>query len=259
MDAGIRRAREILSEDAAVALTGSGISVESGVPTFRGEEGLWRRHRPEELATPAAFDRDPRLVWEWYAWRRGIVRECRPNAAHRAIARWSLESDGRTVVTQNVDGLHADARRELAGDGAASGPGRPIELHGSLFRVRCTACRARRPSTGPIDASSVETLPRCPECGALERPDVVWFGESLDREALDAAFGAAEGARACLVVGTSARVQPAASVATVASRTGARLVEVNPETTPLSRIATVSLRGPAGELVPSVLPEGRPG
>ncbi|MDX1624334.1 MAG: NAD-dependent protein deacylase [Gemmatimonadota bacterium] len=259
MDAGIRRAREILSEDAAVALTGSGISVESGVPTFRGEEGLWRRFRPEELATPAAFDRDPRLVWEWYAWRRGIVRECRPNAAHRALARWSLDSGGRTVVSQNVDGLHVDAHREFADEEAASGPDRPIELHGSLFRARCTACRARRRSTEPIDASSVETLPRCPECGALERPDVVWFGESLERKALDGAFDAAEGARACLVVGTSARVQPAASVAIVASRSGARLVEVNPESTPLTRIATVSLRRPAGELVPRILPQRRSG
>ncbi|MBW3661092.1 MAG: NAD-dependent deacylase [Gemmatimonadetes bacterium] len=248
------RVRRSLAEaERVVVLTGAGVSVESGVPTFRGEEGLWRSHRPEQLATPAAFARDPRLVWEWYAWRRERVGGCRPNAAHRALARWALSRPGVLIVTQNVDGLHGDAAIEAAGDRAPETAAWPIELHGSLFRVRCTGCGERRPHVAPIDTGSRASLPRCPDCGALLRPDVVWFGEPLEDRTIGRALAAARGCDACLVVGTSAIVHPAASVAVEAAHGGAVLVEVNPDPTPLSPLAGVSLRATAATAVPRLL------
>lgn len=254
----LERTRRLLSEaGGVVVLTGAGISADSGMPTFRGEEGLWKDHRPEELATPAAFRRDPRLVWEWYAWRRETARGCAPNEAHLALARWSLRSPGIRIVTQNVDGLHAEALRDVREDGEEDGDGGGLlELHGSLFRVRCTGCSHRRAHRDPVDASSRETLPRCPECGSLLRPDVVWFGESLDPDVLGAAFSAARAADVCLVVGTSGVVQPAASVASAAARAGATVVEVNPDETALSADAGLVLRGGAADVVPAVVPSG---
>lgn len=248
----LERARALLAEaDAVLVLTGAGISADSGLPTFRGEEGLWKRYRPEELATPEAFARDPRLVWEWYGWRRSRVLEARPNPAHRALARWAGRRHGVTLVTQNVDGLHARAADEVE----VPEPDL-IELHGSLLRVRCTACPERYGQRQPVDATSVKTLPRCRGCGELLRPDVVWFGEPLPPEALGRALDRARRAEACLVVGTSARVYPAAGVAAAAVSTGARLVEVNPDPTPLTPHATVSLRARAAEAVPRVLNGG---
>ncbi len=252
--AAIERARDVLARaGTVVVLTGAGVSAESGVPTFRGEAGLWRRHRPEELATPAAFAHDPRLVWEWYAWRREIVSRCRPNAAHRALARWATRRTGVRIVTQNVDGLHVEAARSADAAEPASSAAWPIELHGSLFRVRCTACAHAAGHRSAIDATDRASLPRCPACGGLLRPDVVWFGEPLDADALGAAFESARASRACLVVGTSAIVHPAASVAIAALEAGATLVEVNPEETPLSRSADVALRAPAARVVPRLL------
>lgn len=220
------------------------------MPTFRGEEGLWKDHRPEELATPSAFRRDPRLVWEWYAWRRETAAGCEPNAAHLALARWSLRRADTWIATQNVDGLHTEALRQVS----ASAPrDRLLELHGCLFRVRCTGCGRRGEHREPVDAGSPETLPRCAGCGDLLRPDVVWFGESLDAEVLGTARDAAVSADVCLVVGTSAVVQPAASLASVAARSGAALVEVNPEATPLSGRADVTIRSGAAAAVPRLL------
>ena len=178
-----------------------------GSPTFRGKGGLWHSHRPEDLATPEAFHRDPRLVWEWYGWRRELIARSRPNPGHRALAGWTLARARVTLVTQNVDGLHEAAAREVA-DGRKAAPALPIELHGSLFRVRCTRCPHRAQDRTAVDASDSEALPHCPQCGALLRPDVVWFGESLDAALLDCAFRAAEEAEVCLEVGTSALVQP---------------------------------------------------
>lgn len=257
-----------------VVLTGAGISADSGVPTFRGEDGLWREHRPEELATPRAFARDPVKVWQWYAWRRRKVAACAPNAAHLAIARWCRSREEIRLVTQNVDGLHTDALREVDGgrkngaeETAATPPGSgaeaddpvplppwPLELHGSLFRTRCTGCGRTREDRRDLDPESRDALPRCSGCGDLLRPDVVWFGESLDRRVLDAAFAAARRAQVCLVVGTSATVQPAASVATAAAEAGAALVEVNPEESALTPAADVSLRARAADAVPRILP-----
>jgi NAD-dependent deacetylase len=245
-----------------MVLTGAGVSQESGVPTFRGAEGLWRRMRPEELATPQAFARDPRLVWEWYGWRRELVGACRPNAAHRALARLAMRApEARasapsvTLVTQNVDGLHLAAARELAGDTDDAIPGwaRPLELHGSLFRTRCTGCGERRDSRERVDASAMETLPRCARCRQLLRPDVVWFGEMLHEPTLAAAVAAAAAADVCLVVGTSAVVQPAAALAQHTRAAGGAVIEVNPEPTPLTPMATVSLRATAAAAVPALV------
>ncbi|MFQ5691344.1 MAG: NAD-dependent deacetylase [Gemmatimonadota bacterium] len=282
----LERARALLAgADEVLVLTGAGISADSGIPTFRGPGGLWRSRRPEEMATPEAFERDPRLVWEWYGWRREVVGACRPNAAHLALARWALRREGVRIVTQNVDGLHTAAAREVIremawGTGAGTGtaaervpsdvgaptdpaaraadaaPALPLQLHGSLFRSRCPVCRTAFEHREPIDASSRHTLPHCGDCGGLLRPDVVWFGEALPKGILDEAFDLASRAGACLVVGTSAVVQPAASLATVTLDRGGAIVELNPDPTPLTRLAEVSLRGRAAELLPELLQGG---
>lgn len=227
-----------------VVLTGAGISAESGVPTFRGEGGLWKSYRAEDLATPEAFSRDPRLVWEWYGWRREVVRSCAPNAAHFALAQFADRHQHTLIATQNVDGLHRQAgTREDA----------LVELHGGLFRVRCTSCAWRSPHTERVDATSMETLPRCESCGALARPDIVWFGESLDPRNIERAFAAAEDADVCLVIGTSGVVQPAASIASVTRRHGGAVIEVNPVETPITDISSISLRGTAVDVVPGIL------
>jgi len=249
--AAVDRARRLLGEaERVVVLTGAGVSAESGVPTFRGPGGLWKEHRAEDLATPAAFARDPRLVWEWYGWRRRVVRQCMPNAAHVVLAAAASDRDRFRIVTQNVDGLHTAA--------ASSPEASPLELHGSLFRTRCTRCGERRDDRADVDASSVETLPRCRSCGALARPDVVWFGESLDPAVLEEAVELASHAGVCLVVGTSALVHPAAGLADLTRRAGGDVIEVNVADTPLTGSATLSLRGPAAAIVPEILASTAP-
>jgi NAD-dependent deacetylase len=250
----LAEARALLADARAVlVLTGAGVSAESGVPTFRGADGLWRSHRAEELATPEAFASDPRLVWEWYGWRRELVGRCRPNAGHEALAGWALARAGIALVTQNVDGLHEAAARALS---AEPGAALPLELHGSIFRVKCSRCAHRAADRGPIDATTADALPRCPQCAALLRPDVVWFGEPLDRSVLERAFALAEEADVCLVAGTSAVVQPAASLPLITRRAGGRVIEVNPDPTPLSGVANVALRGGAAALLPALLALG---
>ncbi len=249
----LERARSLLAEAGTICvLTGAGVSAESGVPTFRGESGLWKSHSPEELATPHAFRRDPRLVWEWYEWRRQKIRECRPNPGHEALARLALGPRQARIVTQNVDGLHEEAARTAAGSGDPS-PALPLELHGSIFRVRCTSCAYRVSHRHPLQTETREDLPRCPVCSALLRPDVVWFGEALDPEILSEAFRVAREADLCLVAGTSALVHPAASVPMATVEAGGSMVEVNPTDTPLTHMARVSLRGPSGEILPQLL------
>lgn len=219
-----------------VALTGAGVSAESGVPTFRGQEGLWRQYSPQELATPAAFRRDPELVWRWYDWRRELIGDCQPNAAHETLTEMDRALTDFTLVTQNVDGLH-----QLAGTE------RLLELHGNIWRVCCTRCDyATEDRRVPLP----HLPPHCPSCDGLLRPDVVWFGESLPRGPLEAAWTAASRCRTMLVIGTSALVEPAASLPLAALRQGARLVEVNPQETSLSRHAHEVLRDPAGEALP---------
>lgn len=228
-----------------MVLTGAGISAESGVPTFRGAGGLWKTYRAEDLATPEAFARDPRLVWEWYGWRREIVASCAPNAAHRALAIAARERSAFRVVTQNVDGLHAEAA-------GPDGP-RPLELHGSLFRTRCTRCDARWDDRQRVDATSLTTLPHCNTCGSLARPGVVWFGESLDAEVLGEAVQLASASDVCLVIGTSAVVHPAAGLADMTRRGGGRVIEVNVADTPLTGAASIAIRGTAVDVVPTLL------
>lgn len=224
-----------------VALTGAGVSAESGVPTFRGPDGLWGRFRPEDLATPEAFARDPGLVWQWYEWRRQGVAAVRPNAAHFALATLESRVPEFLLITQNVDGLHALA-----------GSRRMVELHGSLWRARCTGCGERGEDRRvPLP----EQPPRC-GCGALLRPDIVWFGEALDPGVVWRAHDASLQAEVALVIGTSSLVYPAASLPQLARAAGAFVIEVNPEQTSLSRLADVWLRGRAAEIVPALLREG---
>lgn len=254
-----RAAALVAAAHRIVVLTGAGISHESGVPTFRGPGGLWREHRPEELATPEAFANDPRLVWSWYGWRAGLVAACEPNAAHLALARLAAARAGDVrIVTQNVDGLHDRAADALSAGTAtaARAAACPLELHGSLLRRRCTRCGWHATVPDPADARTVEdggALPACHACGALARPDVVWFGETLDPAVLDAAWSATERADLCLVVGTSALVHPAASLPAAARRAGAAVIEVNPEPTPVTPLATVSLRCTATVGVPELV------
>ena len=233
-----RVASWIRAAERVVVLTGAGISAESGVPVFRGDGGLWRQFRPEQLATPDAFAREPELVWEWYLWRRSRIAEARPNAGHETIADWQRQRTGVTLLTQNVDGLHARA-----------GSPPPIELHGNLWRVRCVndcgfAAEDR------WDAAARAVL-KC-SCGGWLRPDVVWFGEALNPAALDGATAAAEHADVLLVVGTSAVVYPVAALPQLARRRRARVVEINVDDTPLSGDVDAVLRGPAGQILPTL-------
>jgi NAD-dependent deacetylase len=230
---------------AAVVLTGAGMSAESGVPTFRGADGLWKRYSATDLATPEAFARDAALVWEWYRWRRGLIGRARPNAGHRALARAEQAIPQLQLVTQNVDGLHQRA-----------GSSRIIELHGNIWRARCAGrCGAViDQSNDALDAdagSPLASVPLC-ACGAQLRPDVVWFGEALDPERLDRAVRAAQACDVLLAVGTSALVYPAAGLPSVASRAGALVVEINIDDTPLTPLADVVLRGPAAEVLPAI-------
>ncbi|MDQ3281872.1 MAG: NAD-dependent deacylase [Acidobacteriota bacterium] len=211
-------------------MTGAGVSADSGIPTFRGAGGLWREYRAEELATPEAFRRDPRLVWEWYEWRRGLIREAQPNAAHEALARL----DDAALVTQNVDHLHARA-----------GSRDVIELHGNIFRVRCV--REGNPRMHP-DAFE-EIPPRC-DCGALLRPDVVWFGESLPDEAITRAVGAIRKADVLLVIGTSGVVYPAAGFVNLHQGLS---IEINPETSAISSACTYAIPARAAEATPLIV------
>jgi NAD-dependent deacetylase len=231
--ARLARARHV------AVLTGSGISAESGVPTFRdAQTGLWAKFRPEDLATPEAFAREPKLVWEWYAWRREIVARAEPNAGHRALVALEKHVPRLTLITQNVDGLHQRA-----------GSTDVIEFHGNIARSKCS--REGIEIEAPDDA--LEVPPRCPRCGAYLRPDVVWFGEMIPPLALERALGAAKSCDLFLSIGTSSQVHPAASLAEAAQAAGACVVEINPERTPNSRFAAHLLTGPAGEMLPALL------
>ena len=228
------QARLALAGRVAV-LSGAGISAESGVPTFRGKGGLWENHRPEDLATPQAFARDPDLIWRWYHWRRKIIAQCKPNPAHLALAALEAKRPGFTLVTQNVDGLH-----RLAGSRD------PLEIHGNIWRQRCTECGL----VCENQDSWEESKPDCAQCGDLARPDVVWFGEALDPVLVQSSWQAAYQADYLLVVGTSARVHPAAGLTGAAKETGAFVVEVNLEPTPNTAWVDLPLLGKAGEILP---------
>jgi len=231
--------REWLQQARSVAvLTGAGVSAESGVPTFRDANGLWNQYRVQDLATPSAFARDPKVVWEWYNWRRGVLAEVKPNAGHYALAELEKRLPAFTLITQNVDGLH-----ELAGSRNV------LALHGSVWSVRCIACR-RESMDKRIPMPEIP--PRC-ECGGLLRPGVVWFGEALPTKIWKAAEAAARAADLFLVIGTSAVVYPAAGLAQLAKSSGAHMVEINIAETPLSGEIDQFLQGPSGELLPQLI------
>lgn len=231
--------RHLVAARKLTILTGAGISADSGVPTFRGADGLWRNFRPEDLATPEAFERDPRLVWEWYNWRRELIATKQPNSAHHAVVeieqRWV---DRMWLITQNVDGLHR-----------AAGSQRLSEIHGNIWKVRCTGC-------GVVSENReipLPPLPTCRLCQALLRPHIVWFGESLWEEELHRCDEALRDCDVFLVIGTSGFVYPAAGFASVAKEAGAMVIEINLDRTPQSNLVDLSLQGRAKDLVPLLL------
>jgi len=230
----------ILTAESVCVLTGAGISAESGVPTFRGEEGLWKKFKPEELANFEAFIRNPNLVWEWYAYRRKLIHDVKPNPGHYALVELERSVKEFTLITQNVDNLHRRA-----------GSRSIIELHGNIERSYCIECGAR---VSELNIDSLKEAPRCGRCGGLIRPDVVWFGEMLPQEAFSAAEKAARQCDLFLCIGTSAVVYPAASLPFTAFDHGAFIVEINRELTELSSRAHETLIGPAGEILPQLVP-----
>ncbi len=226
--------KEILCVDSLLVLTGAGVSQESGIPTFRGKDGLWKNYDATQLATPHAFERDPKLVWEWYNWRRGKILNAEPNSAHYGIKKLEEIIPEFLLATQNVDDLHRTA-----------GSKNILELHGNIFRTRCTGCGKIEFEKKIFDEE--ELPPGCKECGSLLRPDVVWFGEPLDQLVISKVMEFALKCSAVLVVGTSAVVYPAASIPYYVKEKGGRVFEINMEPTPVSGIADISILGRAGE------------
>ncbi|XP_033214689.1 NAD-dependent protein deacylase sirtuin-5, mitochondrial-like [Belonocnema kinseyi] len=255
----------LLNAKNVLILTGSGISAESGIPTFRGAGGFWRKYQAQSLATPEVFASNPSLVWEFYEYRRTVAAQAKPNKAHEAIAefqkRLSKENKIVSIVTQNIDGLHQRAGAENV-----------LELHGSLYKTRCTKCKnveqneslpicpalEGKGSPDPKALSSdipVEDLPRCEkqDCGGLLRPHIVWFGENLDKDVLRKAYEAVETCDACLVIGTSSVVYPAAMFAPQVARRGISVAEFNIESTPATRDFKYHFEGPCTVTVPEAL------
>jgi NAD-dependent deacetylase len=221
-----------------VVLTGAGISAESGIPTFRGEDGLWKHYRAEELATPEAFEKNPELVWEWYCWRRAIISKASPNSGHIAIAELENRYNNFLLITQNVDGLHRIA-----------GNKRLVEIHGNIWETRCVKC-------GAVEQNyelNFKNIGTCNSCGGQKRPNVVWFGESIPHANLEMAYSAAGSCDLMIVAGTSGIVQPAASLPFIAKQSGAFIIDINIEPTPISAIADVFLKGKCGEILPGLL------
>lgn len=242
MEQLIRRAAEILARSRClVVFTGAGISKESGIPTFReAQEGLWAHYDPSELATVEGFRRNPRRVWEWYTYRFGRIEQVTPNPGHRAIAALERYLPRVIVITQNIDDLHR-----------AAGSSDVIELHGNWRYYKCLS--GHTGFTRADFADQTDVPPRCPRCGALLRPDVVWFGEMLPAEAIERAFAESSACDAMLVVGTSGLVQPAASLPLYAHRAGRPVIEVNPNPSDITPLADIFLQGPAGQILPKVV------
>jgi NAD-dependent deacetylase len=247
MNNSVRKAADLIAASQGITiLTGAGVSKESGVPTFRDAmEGLWARFDPQQLATPSAFMENPKLVWEWYEYRREMVRRAQPNPGHLALAELERRFPVRALITQNVDDLHEQA-----------GSQQVIHLHGKIAGNRCFYNCQGEPTMVDVEAFAWDRTagpPPCPYCGRWVRPDVVWFGESLPTAALEAAVESIRRSDVMIVIGTSGVVQPAASLAVTAHRAGAAVIEVNPDETPISPIAQVRLVGPSGQLLPQVI------
>ena len=231
--------RFVTSATRVVVLTGAGVSQESGLRTFRDAQvGLWSQYKPEDLASPEAFTRDPKLVWDWYAWRREAIKGVRPNPGHYALVEMEKLVPEFTLLTQNVDGLHRFA-----------GSQNVLELHGNIQKVRCSQCGLFT-ETWVDDPDSV---PTCSSCGGLLRPDVVWFGEPLPRGELETAVKASRACQVFFSIGTSGVVQPAASLAHAARNNGSVVVEINAEPTPLTPKVDFAFHGKSGELLPDLV------
>jgi NAD-dependent deacetylase len=224
--------------ESVVAFTGAGISAESGVPTFRGEDGIWAKMRPEELASMAGFLKNPDLVWQWYAHRKKVIAEVEPNAGHRALVSMERLFPRVTVITQNIDNLHRRAGSSVV-----------HELHGNIERNYCMKCGAAYANEAVLAAPGV---PLCNACGGTIRPDVVWFGEMLPEDEWERALRASQSTDLFFSIGTSSVVYPAASLPLTAKMQGAYLVEINPEPTPLTGRADEFLRGTAGDILPAI-------
>ncbi len=238
MEQAVRIRSRISKASSIAVLTGAGISADSGVPVFRGEDGLWRSFRAEDLATPEAFRRDPALVWEWYNWRREIIATKSPNAAHHALVRLERRVSSFKLITQNVDGLHGKA-----------GSVNIAELHGNIWKTRCTVC-------GEVSHNfdvPINILPYCLKCNGLLRPHIVWFGEALDFADIEQSLDALQTCEVLLVIGTSGVVQPAASFVSAGKKGGACVVEINLEETPNSCLADEVLIGRASDVVPLLI------
>ena len=232
--------KRLKDAQSVAVLTGAGVSAESGVPTFRGEEGLWKKYRPEELANFEAFMRNPELVWEWYNFRRNLINKVEPNPGHYALAEMEKMFPNFHLITQNVDNLHRRAGSENI-----------YELHGNIMRNRCVDC-SKRYDYDDFQFSPNEGVPRC-ECGGLIRPDVVWFGEMLPQEQLRKSFAAARTCDVFMSIGTSAVVQPAGNLPLEALDAGAYVVEINPERTVISSYVHETILGKSGEILPKLL------
>ncbi len=235
----IEKVCDIVKKSAYVCvLTGAGISAESGVPTFRGKGGLWKKKDPAKLASIEAFMNNPREVWEFYHWRRRLISKVTYNRGHEALVKLEKNKDRFSLITQNVDGLHAKA-----------GSKNIIEIHGNLWRVRCVECGLRYEER----SLDLPPLPRCRRCGGLLRPDVVFFGEALPENALEKTYRSLRECDLMLVIGTSSNVQPAASFSLVAKEHGAIVIEINLEKTPYSNYMDYNLFGKAGEILPLII------
>jgi NAD-dependent deacetylase len=231
--------RVLASATRVVALTGAGASQESGLRTFRdAQTGLWAQYKPEDLASPEAFARDPKLIWDWYAWRREAVKGVRPNPGHYALVEMEKRIPTFALITQNVDGLHRFA-----------GSQNVLELHGNIQKVRCSECR----KFTEIWGDDTESVPTCAVCGGMLRPDVVWFGEALPRPVLEAAVTAARDCQVYFSIGTSGVVQPAASLAHAARNNGSIVIEINAEPTPLTPKVDFAFHGKSGEILPELM------
>ena len=235
---------KIVSEASCITvLTGAGISAESGVPVFRGKEGLWNNYRPEELATPRAFFENPETVWQWYDWRRSLMKKAEPNHGHFALSELERHKDKFTLITQNVDGLH-----QLAGSENI------IELHGNLWEIRCTKCNnLERNYLVPMP----QLPPKCSNCSEIMRPNIVWFGEIIPMGKIDRCILAIEESDLFLIVGTSGLVEPAASLGFIAKENNKTVIEINLDTTPGTGLYDLSLKAKSGELLPLLVESGK--
>jgi NAD-dependent deacetylase len=239
MDFPDQLVRFLKTSPRVVVLTGAGASQESGLRTFRdAQTGLWAQYKPEDLASPQAFARDPKLIWDWYAWRREAVKAVRPNAGHYALAEMAQHILNFTLITQNVDGLH-----RMAGSSGV------IELHGNIQRVRCSECGGLADEWNDDHVN----VPRCASCGGLLRPHVIWFGEPLPRAELETAIEASRNCQLFFSIGTSGLVQPAATLAYAAHHRGAMIIEINAEPTPLTSKADFFFQGKSGEILPELV------